>query len=99
MDAAELIAVYDEDGDGLLNEEETVAALEANRPEGPPPREGMRSESAGSSPTFPPGFERYQQAAAMGMEQNQTNNWFYMGGSATGNGNAGGWFSSVNTWS
>jgi len=35
--AADLIDEYDEDGDGALSEEETEAALEANRPEGPPP--------------------------------------------------------------
>lgn len=35
--AADLIDEYDEDSDGVLSEEETEAALEANRPDGPPP--------------------------------------------------------------
>jgi len=37
MAVEDLMAAYDEDGDGILSEEETLAALEANRPEGPPP--------------------------------------------------------------
>lgn len=37
VDVEELISAYDEDGDGTLSEEETLAALEANRPEAPPP--------------------------------------------------------------
>lgn len=98
VDAAELLAAFDADEDGVLNEEEATAALEANRPDGPPPQESMRSEAAGSMPAFPPGFERYLQAAALGMEQNQTNNLFSMD-STNGNGYAGGWFNSVNTWS
>jgi Ca2+-binding EF-hand superfamily protein len=32
----DLMAAYDEDGDGVLSQEETLDALEANRPEGPP---------------------------------------------------------------
>ena len=59
LDAEELIASFDEDGDGLLNEEETVAALEANRPEGPPPNE-MASASFG--------IENYLKMAALETE-------------------------------
>jgi len=36
VDTDDLMA-YDEDVDGVLSEEETQAALEANRSEGPPP--------------------------------------------------------------
>lgn len=98
VDAADLIAAFDEDEDGVLNEEETTAALEANRPEGPPPQAGMQSEAAGSS-SLPPGFERYLEAAALGTEQNQTSNWFSSMGGDTTSGNASAVFNSVNTWS
>jgi len=37
VDLSEFLATYDADGDGSLSEDETVAALEANRPQGPPP--------------------------------------------------------------
>nr|WP_320048871.1 EF-hand domain-containing protein [uncultured Desulfuromonas sp.] len=37
LDSDSLLEAYDEDGDGLLSEAETIAALEANRPDGPPP--------------------------------------------------------------
>lgn len=37
VDAEALFATYDEDGDGVLSEEETLAFMEDNRPEGPPP--------------------------------------------------------------
>lgn len=43
VDLSEFLATYDGDGNGTLSEEETVAALEANRPQGapPPPPGGM----------------------------------------------------------
>ncbi len=37
VDKDELFATYDEDGDGILSEEETKAFMEDNRPKGPPP--------------------------------------------------------------
>lgn len=37
VDLSEFLATYDANGDGALSEDETVAALEANRPQGPPP--------------------------------------------------------------
>ena len=37
VDVEELFSTYDADGDGTLSEEETQTAMEANRPEGPPP--------------------------------------------------------------
>ena len=37
VDLSEFLATYDSDGDGSLSEEETLASLEANRPQGPPP--------------------------------------------------------------
>jgi Ca2+-binding EF-hand superfamily protein len=36
-DLSEFLATYDSDGDQSLSEKETMAALEANRPQGPPP--------------------------------------------------------------
>lgn len=40
VDLAEFLTTYDTDADGALSEDEAVTALEANRPQGPPP-EGM----------------------------------------------------------
>ena len=37
VDLSEFLATYDADSDGTLSEDETVSALEANRPQGPPP--------------------------------------------------------------
>lgn len=67
----ELIASFDEDEDGLLNEDETMAALEANRPQGPPPpppkEQIAASEESDSATTF--AIENYLKVAAMGMGQ------------------------------
>jgi Ca2+-binding EF-hand superfamily protein len=41
VDADELFATYDTDGDGVLSEDETQTALKANRPGGPPPGDMM----------------------------------------------------------
>ena len=37
VDLSEFLTTYDTNGDSTLSEEETVAAMEANRPQGPPP--------------------------------------------------------------
>jgi Ca2+-binding EF-hand superfamily protein len=61
LDVEELIATYDEDEDGVLSEDETLAALEANRPEGPPPPGGL----ADTSPAMVAGIENYLKIAAL----------------------------------
>lgn len=48
MNIEEMFAAYDVDGDGALNEEETKAAMEANRPQGPPSGDGMMGGMQGS---------------------------------------------------
>ncbi len=48
LDANEIFSSYDEDDDGTLSEDETMAALEANRPEGPPPPPPLEEEMTGS---------------------------------------------------
>lgn len=63
IDVEELIYNFDEDGDGLLSEEETVAALEANRPEGPPPP--PPNEMASNSL----GIENYLKMAALETDE------------------------------
>jgi Ca2+-binding EF-hand superfamily protein len=53
VDADELFATYDADGDGLLGKEEIQTAMEANRSAGPPPG-GMMKPMAAMG-TMPPG--------------------------------------------
>ncbi len=67
MDAAELLAAHDEDEDGVLSEEETMAALETNRPEGPPPQDGVSAQSEGVSQAVMAGIENYMKMAALGV--------------------------------
>lgn len=98
VDVEELFATCDTDGDGVLDEEETIAALEANRPEGPPPQEGMTFEAEGSGTAVSSGIERYLQVARLGMAQNRSNQLFSISG-ANGNADSCGRFNSVNTWS
>jgi len=61
LEVEELIATYDEDEDGLLSENETLAALEANRPEGPPPAGG----APGTSSAMSAGIENYLKIATL----------------------------------
>jgi hypothetical protein len=98
VDVDELFATYDADGDGVLGKDETIAALEANPPEGPPPQKEMAIESGGSGTTVSFGIERYLQIARLGMEQQRSSDLFSIS-SDSGNGYSGGWFNSVNTWS
>lgn len=73
ISADELIAAYDEDGDGTLSEDETLAALEANRPEGasPPPEEDDGA-LASRSWSQVGGIDNYLMMANLGREQNQS---------------------------
>lgn len=91
IDAESLIEAYDTDGDGVLSEEETLAALEANRPEGPPPPppEATTTDedevSALSSATST-AIETYLKMAALGAEEDpssDTSAMFGNGGSHT----------------
>ncbi|WP_319521766.1 EF-hand domain-containing protein [uncultured Desulfosarcina sp.] len=68
-----LIEAYDEDGDGALSEEETQAALEANRPEGPPPPPKMeKGGQQNVSWQAAAGIESYMTMADLGMNQDQS---------------------------
>jgi Ca2+-binding EF-hand superfamily protein len=54
VDLAEFLTNYDTDADGALSEDEAATALEASRPQGPPP-EGMmagRGAMQGSGPDY-----------------------------------------------
>ncbi|WP_155304585.1 hypothetical protein [Desulfosarcina widdelii] len=71
--AEELIEAYDEDEDGVLSEEETRAALEANRPEGPqPPPEMEEYGQQNISWQAAAGIESYMTMANLGMSQDQS---------------------------
>lgn len=95
VDAEELIASYDENGDGVLSEEETMAALEENRPEGSPPPEAMRPQNQNFLFGSSAGLANYLKMSALGSEQNTISNTLsIMGG--RGNDANGGLFS-VNT--
>ena len=73
MTVDDLIDAYDEDGDGTLSEEETLAALEANRPDGPPPApEEDNGALASSSWAQTSGIENYMMMASLGKDQNQS---------------------------
>lgn len=66
IDAAELLAAHDEDEDGVLSEVEAQAALEANRPEGPPLLNQPSAQAGGVSQTVMAGIENYMKMAALG---------------------------------
>lgn len=51
VDLAEFLTSYDADGNGSLNQEEAVSALEANRPQGPPPPPMGQTGQAGGAET------------------------------------------------
>ena len=48
VDVTELLAASDTDEDGVFSEEEAIAALEANRPQGPPPEESAAASTEGT---------------------------------------------------
>jgi Ca2+-binding EF-hand superfamily protein len=95
VDVEQLFATYDEDGDGVLSEEETRAALEANRPEGPPPpppgsmMTGSRDVGFESSN----GIANYMNMASLGSRQDQATNMFAMFGDGADDHSAGTFFS------
>lgn len=78
MDAEALLATYDTDEDGVLSEEEATAALEANRPEGPPPQGGMPPQVRGSGSAHTSAIESYLQTASQGAGQGRESNMFAM---------------------
>lgn len=70
IDAEALLASYDEDEDGTLSENETLAALEANRPAGPPPPPKDSTETSDeSSKIKAAGIESYLKNALLAAEQ------------------------------
>ena len=80
MDTETLLAAYDEDEDGVLSEEETLTAVEANRPEGPPPQGDMASQTQGPGSANTSAISNYLQMASLGADQNQGSNMFAMFG-------------------
>jgi len=85
MAASDLIAGYDANGDGVLSEEETATALEANRPTGsPPPAENLTSTSEGLDSVFTEAIEKYLKMAALGAEGQAGDDLFSMLGGNSG---------------
>ena len=79
-----LISEFDEDGDGVLNEEEALAALEANRPEGPlPPPEETDAQPAAVSWAQANGVESYMMMASLAMDQDPSMDVLSMAGRAS----------------
>jgi Ca2+-binding EF-hand superfamily protein len=78
MAVEELLATYDEDGDGALSEAETVTALEANRPEEPLPGPSHDTTDRSQEIRSPlsGGIESYLKMAVLTMGQNQVSNTF-----------------------
>lgn len=85
--AADLIKTYDTNGDGVLSEEETTTALEANRPEGPPsPPENTANQADASDALTTAAIDNYLKMAALGMGQGQgSNDWLSMFGGSLSN--------------
>ena len=67
MDVEELLAAYDENGDGVLNEEESLTVMEENRPEGPGNMTTETEEARSASSMV---IEQYLEIADLGMKQN-----------------------------
>ena len=71
LSVEDLMAAYDEDGDGTLSEDETLAALAANRPEGPPPPpETDNGDIATRSWSQTGSIENYMMMANLDKDQN-----------------------------
>jgi Ca2+-binding EF-hand superfamily protein len=69
LKAEDFIGSYDENGDGSLSTDEAVAAMEANRPQGPPPSsESQAAETEGLDSILASAIEKYLKMAAMGMD-------------------------------
>lgn len=63
MDVQTLFATYDEDEDGILSETEVQNAMEANRPQGPPPPPNEAESGTSASMS---GIENYIKMVALG---------------------------------
>jgi len=69
LNAEDFVSTYDTDGDGSFSTDEAVAAMEANRPQGPPSSsQGQASETEGLDSVLAAAIENYLKMAAMGME-------------------------------
>lgn len=69
LEAEDFVGSYDSDGDGSLSTDEAVAAMEANRPQGPSARsEGQVSGAEGLDSILAAAIEQYMNMAAMGRE-------------------------------
>lgn len=85
LKAEDFITTYDENGDGSFSTDEAVAALEANRPEGPSGQSlGGSSTSGGLESVNSAFIEQYLRMAALGMEGQTGTDLFSLLGERTG---------------
>jgi Ca2+-binding EF-hand superfamily protein len=70
LTAEDFLSTYDADTDGSFSTDEAVAAMEANRPQGPPPHaEGGAAETEATDGLTAAILEKYLQMAALGGQQ------------------------------
>jgi Ca2+-binding EF-hand superfamily protein len=83
LKAADFIKTYDENGDGL-SADEAVAAMEANRPEGPPSQAEDASSTSGSLASMNSMvIEQYMKMASFGMSDQAEDTLFTLMGGQT----------------
>ncbi|WP_419657142.1 uncharacterized protein Dvar_62790 [Desulfosarcina variabilis str. Montpellier] len=78
----DLMAAYDADEDGVLSEDEAIAALADNRPEDTSPLD--QSSKMGGAFVQMAGIDNYLKMASMAAGNEQSENMFGMLGSANG---------------
>lgn len=84
LTAEDLLSSYDSDDDGTFSTDEAVAALEANRPQGPPPSDGGTAETEEVDALTTAAIEKYLEMAALGMGQQASGDIFSMFGDRNG---------------
>ncbi|WP_319587480.1 XopAW family type III secretion system calcium-binding effector [uncultured Desulfobulbus sp.] len=79
LDAEDFISTYDEDGDGSFSTDEAVAAMEANRPQGPTSNsENLASASGGIDSVLAKAIDNYLKMATLGMDGQASGDLFSM---------------------
>lgn len=86
LKAEDFVSTYDENGDGSFSADEAVAAMEANRPQGPPspPAENLTSGAEGLDSALAEGIENYLKMAALRTEGQAGDDIFSMLGGNSG---------------
>lgn len=74
--AEDFVGSYDSDGDGSLSTDEAVAAMEANRPQGPAAGESQVAGAEGLDAILAAAIEQYMSMAAMGRAEQASSDVF-----------------------